>query len=144
MQKLTRRAGYWIGNNRGSALIIAVALTLLMAIAGIGFLLVTTNSINNDSDAYTRDKAFYAAESGALLAAKYLMSRSYNSWPAANPHTFLLDRKINELYVTVTIHQSNPLTLRQATVKSEAYTSTVHNATTFRKRVNIVIQNNGF
>jgi|WetSurMetagenome_2_1015567.scaffolds.fasta_scaffold35486_2 hypothetical protein len=144
MQKLTRRAGHWIGNNRGSALIIAVALTLIMAIAGIGFLLVTTNSINNDSDAYTRDKAFYAAESGALLAAKYLMSRSFNSWPAPDPHTFYLDKKINDLYVTVTIHKSNPLNLRQDTIKSEAFTSSVHNATTFKKRVKIVIQNNGF
>jgi Tfp pilus assembly protein PilX len=142
MQKLTRCANFPAGNDRGSALITAVVLALIMAFAGVGFLIVTTSSINNDSDAYTSERAFYAAESGALIAAKYLMVRSYNSWPSANPCTFYQDKKINGLYVTVTFIKD--ATLRQNTIKSEAYTSTAHSADTFRKRVTIVIQNHGF
>jgi Tfp pilus assembly protein PilX len=125
MQKLKQYACFLAGGDRGSALITSVVFALLLAVAGIGFLIVTTSSINNDSDAYTSDRAFYAAESGALIAAKYLMSRSFNSWPA-NPHTFYQDKRINGLYVTVTF-----------------ITSTAHTAETFRKRVTIVIQNNG-
>lgn len=137
MQKLMHSIRTGIGNNRGSTLVIAVVLALIMAIAGVGFLLVTTNAINNDSDAYTRDKAFYAAESGALIAAKYLMSRTYNSWPATG--TFLSNQPINGLYVTVTLGKN--ITSKQDTVKSEAFTSsTTQNATTFKKRVIMIIQ----
>jgi Tfp pilus assembly protein PilX len=142
MQKLKQYACFLAGGDRGSALITSVVFALLLAVAGIGFLIVTTSSINNDSDAYTSDRAFYAAESGALIAAKYLISRSYNSWPSANPHTFLSNKPINGLYVTVTLRKNT--TARQDTIKSEAFTSTAHSAETFRKRVIIVIQNNGF
>jgi flagellar basal body rod protein FlgG len=139
MQKLMRALCGRIGNNRGSTLLIAVVLAVIMAIAGTGFLLVTTNSINNDSDAYTRDKAFYAAESGALIAAKYIMSRTYNNWPAANPSTFLSNQNINGLYVTVTLCKNTGL--KQDTVKSAAFTSsTTQDASTFKRRVVIVIQ----
>jgi hypothetical protein len=133
MQKLTHTTRIGIGNNRGSALVIAVALALLMAIAGIGFLLVTTNSINNDSAAYTRDKAHYAAESGALLAAKSIMSRAYNNWASG---TFLSNQPINGLNVTVIITRDLPIA-RQATVDSKAYASDG----TLIKRVVMVIQN---
>jgi Tfp pilus assembly protein PilX len=139
MQKLTLNNCYRTGSDSGSALVTSVVLALLMAIAGIGFLLVTTGSLGNDSDAYARDRAFYAAESGALIAAKYLMSRSYSNWPAANPFTFYSNKPINGLYVTVTFGRN--FTARQDTVKSEAFTETVKNATTFRKRVVLVVQN---
>ena len=142
MQKLKRYANFLAGNDRGSALVTSVVLALIMAFAGVGFLIVTTSSINNDSDAYTSDRAFYAAESGALIAAKYLMSRSFNSWPAGNPYTFFSNKPINGLYVTVTLRRNDAA--RQDTIKSEAYTSTAHSAETFRKRVTIVIQNHGF
>jgi Tfp pilus assembly protein PilX len=139
MQKLTRDACFWVGSDRGSALITSVVLALLMAFAGIGFITVTMGSLNNDSDAYARDRAFYAAESGALVAAKYLMSRSYSNWPSGNPHTFFSNKEINGLYVTVTLHRNSAA--HQDTVKSEAFTGTVKNTTTFRKRVVLVIQN---
>lgn len=139
MQELTARAAHPLHVARGSALIIAVALALIMAIAGVGFLLVTTNSMNNDSDAYARDKAFYAAESGANIAAKYLLTRAFTSWPSASQYTFWADRQINGFYVTVRLHKN--AALRQDTVIAEAYTSTTKSASTFKKRVRIVIQN---
>jgi Tfp pilus assembly protein PilX len=139
MQKLTRYANFPAGNDRGSALVTSVVLALIMAFAGVGFLIVTTSSINNDSDAYTSERAFYAAESGALIAAKYLMQTSYSNWPAGNPHTFFSNKPINGLYVTVTF--TKDATLRQNTIKSEAFTETAKNATTFRKRVILVVQN---
>jgi Tfp pilus assembly protein PilX len=139
MQKLTRDASFWVKSDRGSALMTSVVLALLMAFAGIGFITVTMGSLNNDSDAYARDRAFYAAESGALVAAKYLLSRSYSNWPSGNPHTFFSKKEINGLYVTVTLHRN--AAAKQDTVKAEAFAGTVKNATTFRKRVALVIQN---
>ena len=114
-----------------------------MAIAGIGFLFVTTSSTNNDSDAYARDKAFFAAESGALIGAKWLMSRGYASWPMTTSHAFLSNEFINGYYVNVTFRINTAS--RIDTVKSEVFTSSaVQNATTFKKRAIIIIQNDGF
>jgi Tfp pilus assembly protein PilX len=132
MQKLTSNICIGVGNNRGSALVTAVAMALIMAIAGIGFLMVTTHSLNNDSDAYTRDKAFYAAESGALLAAKSIMVKTYNNW--ASLGTTFFTGSINGLNVTVTININT--TLRQATVTSLARTGN----NTPIKQVTVVIQ----
>ena len=132
MQKLTSNVRIGVGNNRGSALVTAVAMALIMAIAGIGFLMVTTHSLNNDSDAYIRDKAFYAAESGALLAAKSIMSRCYNNWSSG---TFLSNQPINGLNVTVIITKDVPKA-KQTTVVSKACT----NGGTLIKKVVMVIQ----
>ena len=138
MQKLIFNISHKIPNNRGSALVIAVVLALLMAIAGIGFLLVTTLSANNDTDAYNRERGLYAAESGAMMATKYLMSRVPGSWPASG--TVFLRKQINDVYVKVTINKNGNL----AEVRSEAFTSgTTQNATTFLKRVIIKVQHDG-
>jgi hypothetical protein len=143
MQKLTQNTSLGMGNNQGSALVTAVALALIMAIAGIGFILVTTHSLNNDSDAYTRDKAFYAAESGALLGAKYIMARAMANWPTNGTLPDSLKKiSINGLYVKNTINNSPGGNANQIEIVSEVFTSnTAQNAATFVKRERIRIQN---
>lgn len=127
-----------ITNDRGSTLIIAVVLAILMAIGGIGFVLVTTNSLNNDSDAYTNDKAFHAAESGALLAKKWLM-QTYPSgqWSASwnTAKTNFHGISMNGLTVNDSIVFSATDT-NYAQIRSEAY-----NNGTFVKRIVITVEN---
>ena len=136
MQKLTHNTRLWIGNNSGSTLVLAVVFAILMAIGGIGFLLVTTNSINNDSDANTNDKAFQAAESGALLATQWIMARYVINWSQFSSTT-LISNTINGLYDTVYVTETG----KQALVCSEVYTKNPKTAATFKTRVKITIQN---
>jgi hypothetical protein len=73
MQKLTaipravRRA--CTGTN-GSALVGVITLCTIMAIAGAGFLQVSSTAVNNETAALEEARAFWAAESGLQLAAK--------------------------------------------------------------------------
>jgi hypothetical protein len=139
MQKLNSNSRRWTGNDRGSALITAVVLALIMVIAGMGYLWVTTNSLNKDSDAYTNDKALQAAESGAMLVSKYLMARTSASWTAALPAA-LADITINSLFVHVTLVTPVAGDATRVEVRAAAYTSsTTQNATTFKKRVVITL-----
>lgn len=144
MQKLlndTSRFG--IGNDRGSTLVLAVVLAILMAIGGIGFVLVTTNSLNNDSDTYTRDKAFHAAESGALLAKKWLMltmPKNWSSnWTAAQTSSFQ-DISLNGLDVQVDATFTFSAVDTIAQIKSAAYKSTTHNQANFIKRIVMTVK----
>ncbi|MBN2189412.1 MAG: hypothetical protein JW699_08150 [Chitinispirillaceae bacterium] len=64
----------------GSVLVGTVALSIIMAIAGIGFLQVATISVNNDTEALENDLAFHAAESGIWVGARWL--RGYTDFLA--------------------------------------------------------------
>lgn len=144
MQKLLKHAAsHWIGNSRGSTLVLAVVLAILMAIGGIGFVLVTTNSLNNDSDAYTRDKAFHAAESGALLAKKWLLLTAPNNWSAnwtaAQPTSFQ-NIALNGLDVQVDATFTFTAVDTMAEIKSAAYKSPTHNQANFIKRIVITVK----
>jgi Tfp pilus assembly protein PilX len=54
-------------NEKGSALIVALAFSTLFAIMVAGYLQVTTSSSNNEAQALNDAKAFNAAESGRML-----------------------------------------------------------------------------
>lgn len=136
MQKLTMHT--LIKNDRGSALITAVVFVLLMAIAGLGFVWLTVNSLNKDTDAYINDKAFHAAESGALIVSKYLMSRTPACWTAALPAELASDT-INNLYVRVSLVTPVNGDATKVEVRATAYASGT-DSTTFKKRVVITLQ----
>jgi Tfp pilus assembly protein PilX len=140
MQKLipTNHAG--AGNDRGSVLVASIVMAIIMAIGGLGFLLLATNSINNDSSAYQNDKAFHAAESGAMLAYKWLQKSTKDNWTAAAwsaEASSFQSIQINnmEVDVAVTFPVAN-----QALIKAAAYTGSTHNASTFKKRIVITAQ----
>lgn len=96
------RRRYCRKNEEGSALVISVVFSLILALAGVGFLIVTTNSINKDTEAYNNLRAMHAAESGALMASKYLMPMHAATWPSTLPTEFS-SIAINGCTVAVTI-----------------------------------------
>jgi len=65
----------------GSALIGAVALALVMAISGLGYLYLSINTARADLVERDESRAFWAAESGMLLGAKWLKD-SANAYAA--------------------------------------------------------------
>lgn len=125
-------------NNGGFVLIGAVALAILMAIVGLGFIQVSTNGLNNDTQALWDQKALLAAESGLNMGLRWLRG-SGNFFPAPNatvspaPFTQL---SINGMDVRVAIHANADGSVR---VAAEAYRdpSGSHATTiaTFMKRV---------
>lgn len=139
MQKLMHDVCLRIGNDRGTALVIAVVFSILLAIAGIGFLIVTTNSMNNDTASYDNDKAYYAAESGALLAGKWVMDNTSAIWPDSIPST-IAKSSFKRFYVRVTLWK-DPTDANRAEVRSAVFTdSTSLDAAHFKKRVVLTLR----
>jgi Tfp pilus assembly protein PilX len=142
MQKLIHyaRAGAW--NDRGSALIASIAMSIIMAIGGLGYLLILTNTLNNDTEAYNNDKAFHAAESGALIAYKWLENVTSDDWTSAAwsaVATSFQNISINNMQVDVAVtFTAGPP--KQAVIKAAAYNDATHNASTFKKRIVITAQ----
>jgi Tfp pilus assembly protein PilX len=73
MQKLTRykKIVRISSDQRGSALIIATVMSLILSLAGVGYLMVVRSVSINETAAMEQDKAFLAAESGLLYATRY-------------------------------------------------------------------------
>jgi hypothetical protein len=129
-------------NSRGSILISAVALSILMAIAGIGFLQVATISVNNDTDALENELAFHAAESGIWVGARWLRSHTaflaliaddadigpFGSTPIA----------INgmDVYVKIPV-QVGTDRIPVASIVAEVYKGGTPGAATFKKRITV-------
>ncbi|MBN2036988.1 MAG: hypothetical protein JW768_09630 [Chitinispirillaceae bacterium] len=82
MQKLKKNI---IGNRSGSILVGAVALSVIIAVAGIGFLQVSSSSLNSETHALQLEQAFHAAESGTMLAATWLSGQAM--FPGINNST---------------------------------------------------------
>ncbi len=62
--------------SQGSVLVGAVAFTLIMAIGGAGYLAVTGNTVNHEAAALDNERAFFAAESGLLIATRWLREQT--------------------------------------------------------------------
>ena len=129
-------------NTAGSALIGAIAISILMAIAGIGFLQVTSSGLNNDTAALEDLKALCAAESGANMGVRWLCS--YTAFPSTTAGTVLtpfnnpiFDTVNNmDVYVTDSVYALNGMAtaaIKAAAFKHPSGGST--NASTFKKRV---------
>jgi hypothetical protein len=131
--------------NQGSILVGAVALSILMAIAGMGFLLVTANGINSETSAYENERAFQAAESGVWIAARWLRNNlnagNTNTGPYANRPIV-----INNLNVYDTIVISNLSGPTIASINVTVHKIGSPSSSTFVKRIrvgNITGQNFG-
>jgi Tfp pilus assembly protein PilX len=133
-------------NNRGSALISAVALAILMALTGAGFMLLTTNGLNNESALLQNDKAFQAAESGVWMGARWLRQPN-SSFPSTNFPTsgayYPLGGTTNSyvtldnMFVFVTVTAQTVLTVPVASITAEVYSSSTKSAATFLKRITV-------
>jgi hypothetical protein len=127
-------------NNRGSILVGAVAVAILTAIAGMGFLMVSVNSINNETAAFEKEKAFQAAESGVWIGARWLREPTNNFLTTANGVTlnpFGSSVSINGLNVVVTIPvQVGADGIPVASIVSNVYNGTP-GAATFKKRISV-------
>jgi hypothetical protein len=137
-----------IQNNRGSILVGAVALAMLMAIAGAGFLLATSNGINSETAAFENEKAFQAAESGVWIGTRWLRDPAHNF--LSTPDGTTLDPfggpvLINGLNVVVKIPvQVGANGIPVASITANVYSGTP-GATTFKKRITVgKITNQGF
>jgi hypothetical protein len=75
MQKLNRSFTQ-SARESGSALIGAIALSVILAFAALGFLQISGSISQNESQLLEESKAFYAAESGLQLATRY--ARTFN------------------------------------------------------------------
>jgi hypothetical protein len=136
MQKLRVGIRFKYGDDRGSTLIIAIVMAIIMAIGGIGFLVLATNTLNNESGAYNNDKAFHAAESGALLTYRWLKNAGPAKWTNGDwnsSKTNFQELSINGLEIDVDV--TFPMANRQAEIRAVAYSDSTRNANSFRKRI---------
>ncbi|MBN1129882.1 MAG: hypothetical protein JXA71_12895 [Chitinispirillaceae bacterium] len=62
----------FLRSEKGSALVGAVAFSIILFIASLGYLQVVASSRNNETTAYWDDRAFTAAESGLNLGVRWL------------------------------------------------------------------------
>jgi hypothetical protein len=138
MPELIRSLKRNAADERGSVLVTAVVLSIIMAIAGIGFIWLSTNILNNDSAALQNDKAFHAAESGALIGCKWLLINDPTLWLATwtSQSSSFQNLKINGLEVDVSISFNSDT----ATVSSAVFSGSTHNATTFLKRIKMTVK----
>jgi hypothetical protein len=83
MQKLKKTTLSLLKSQQGSAIVGVVALSIVTAIAGAGYLQYTANAFGQEVRALEETKAFYAAESGLLLGARWLTIQDPDSLPAS-------------------------------------------------------------
>jgi hypothetical protein len=72
-------------NKNGSVLVGAVAISLIIAIAGIGFLQVNSSSLNNEAAFLENEQALQAAEAGVFLASTWLSQATIFPGSTTNP-----------------------------------------------------------
>jgi hypothetical protein len=91
MQKLSLIYGSLcrqVRSEQGSALVGAVAFSIILFIASLGYLQVVASSRNYETTGFWDDKAFTAAESGLLLGAKWL-SQQQQANDEQNPFSLI-------------------------------------------------------
>jgi hypothetical protein len=135
-------------NSRGSILVGAVALAMLTAIAGMGFLMVSTNGINSETAALENEKAFAAAESGVWLGARWLRdpANDFLTTPdGATLNPFGSEPvPINGLNVVVSIPVKVTDGIPVASIVANVYSGDPGPAT-FKKRISVGnVTNQGF
>jgi hypothetical protein len=129
-------------NNRGSILVGVVALSILMAVAGIGFLQVTTTSVNNETAALESSKAFAAAESGIWIGSRWLRGfANFTALVAAQNGSDIgpfgaTPISINgmDVYVTIPV-QIAADAIPCVRIVAEVYKGGARSAATFKKRI---------
>jgi hypothetical protein len=132
-----------INDSRGSALIGAVALSVLMAIAGISFLQVTAISINNETAALENEKAFQAAESGIWIGARWLRSfptfltltSAYNGTDIGPFGSRAIPINGMDVYVTMPVHIGVDNIPAVSIVANVYKKGSSPSAATFKKRI---------
>jgi Tfp pilus assembly protein PilX len=67
----------------GSALVTSLVFSIILSILGVGYLHVCRSTSNSEYSALENEKAFWAAESGLLLASRY--ARTFNSTTFPSP-----------------------------------------------------------
>jgi hypothetical protein len=97
-------------DQKGSVLIGAIAISILVAIGSIGFLQVSSSGLNSEIQSFESEQAFFAAESGVNLAVTWL-SGTPNPFPIIASTTpfganIRLDNKF-DVVVTLTINGNN-------------------------------------
>ena len=142
MQELTLYKRCRLLNSRGSVLVGAVAISILMAIAGIGFMQVNTSSLNSETAALENEQAFRAAESGVWTGARWLRANytiANNTYYPFGSSSYYLTINGMDVYTTVTI--SGPKDTLSVILTAEAYKdpSGSHQKTTatFRKSLSV-------
>jgi hypothetical protein len=145
MQKLKRTPPVLLTKESGSVLVGVVVLSIIMAIAGVGFIQATTSSLISETAALEYDRAFQAAESGIWAGARWLRSPE-NNFPqmpeGATLKPFGDDPvTINGMDVYVTIPVRLIDGAPSASIVAEAYLdrSGAHlkNENTFKKRISV-------
>jgi hypothetical protein len=148
MQKLTSLITAFLKDSKGSALIGAVAVSILLAIGSIGFIQVSTSSLNNEAAALQNEQAFHLAESGVWMAARWLRAcrpfpgpGSYQPWGSAY---FTVNGR--DVYDSIFIENVSGRSVASIIVQVCYDPSGAHarNSTTFLKRIkvgNVSIQN---
>lgn len=61
-----------VSGENGSALVVALAFSIVMAIVGSGLMLLSGDSVRHEGAAFENDKTFLAAESGLLIGNRWL------------------------------------------------------------------------
>jgi hypothetical protein len=112
-------------SNAGSALVGAVALSIVLFIASLGYVQLLASARNGGIEALRDDRAFMAAESGLQLATKWIEQQP--QVPAADS-TRLYNLSINEFSVAVDIIRISD---SSADIKSTA----VSGHMTYRKKL---------
>ncbi|MBD3392521.1 MAG: hypothetical protein GF418_10590 [Chitinivibrionales bacterium] len=118
-----------------------IALSVVMAVAGLGYLQVAASVAKNELRAFEEDQALLASESGALLAARWL--RSQEDFPQNGTFTPLgspFENQINGMDVYVTLVASTDANgATTVSITSEAYKdpsgAQTKDESTFMKRV---------
>lgn len=122
-------------NKKGSALIGAIALAAILTITATAFLHVASNASINEALSMDNDQAFFAAESGLLLGARWL--RHQNPFPdPGQTLTPFQSLALNEHWVDVTVTIVATTTTPSATITAVVYNDkTTKNNGTFMKRL---------
>jgi hypothetical protein len=149
MQKLKYTWRLIARNNRGTVLVGAVALAVLIAIGSIGFIQVTTSCFNSGIAALGNEQAFRAAESGVWVGARWLRDPA-NGFAAINAPVTLnpfgsnpVDIDNQDVYISipVRIETINGVYVPVATIIADVFKdpsgSHRKNKDTFKKRITV-------
>ncbi|MBN1130857.1 MAG: hypothetical protein JXA71_17850 [Chitinispirillaceae bacterium] len=153
MQKLNIHQNAARAGEKGSILVSAIAMSMIIALAGFSFMQITTSSFNNATEAIKNEQAFNAAESGVWMAARWL--RNPANFPQLNPRSDLaypfgtlpIDPSINTMDVYVSVQFSpGPLASITSAVYRDPSGGQLKTAATFKKQIaigNIHVQSFG-
>lgn len=89
---------------RGSVLVASVVLSIIAGIAATGYLVVTNNTVTQEVIALDDARAFYAAESGLLIATRWLADTT--NWTNFS-NTGTMDYNLNGINVMVYLGPKN-------------------------------------